>query len=193
MQMNWLELVSALLGLVAVFFNSRGRLAGWVCGAVSVCIYGYIVWQQRLYGQAILQAFYFITTVYGFVQWLRKMEGQGQIKPRHVPAREWGYYAGFFLLACPAVYWLALQLDSPQQPVLDALVTGLSFTAQVMMARRQIEAWLLWMVVNPLTVWLMWRADLYLYAGLYVIIFLLGISGYFHWKKLLNQPPPSSA
>ena len=73
-------------------------------------------------------------------------------------------------------------------PYLDASATALSFVAQFLIAKKKIENWIFWIVVNLMYIGIYFYKELYLYTGLFSVYLLLAINGWFTWKKYLTTP-----
>ena len=78
-------------------------------------------------------------------------------------------------------------------PYLDATATSLSFIAQYLIARKKIENWILWAVVNVLYIGIYTYKELYLYAVLFIIYLVLSLIGYKTWKKTMAKSPHTLA
>lgn len=182
---SWLEAVASGLGLAMVGFNLRVHPAGWPLAIASAALYAVVFWHGRLYGQAALQALFIGVSLWGWWQWLRGTEAAGGplrvgwLKPRQRVAATAATLAAWPLLA------LALGAFSDSAaPVLDALTTVGSVAGQLLLARKRIENWPVWLAVNLLSVVLFVQAGLWATAALYAVFAALAAWGWVHWSRL---------
>lgn len=182
--MTWWEAAGVFFGLLYIFLAARENSWCWGAGLISVLIYVKICWEARLLAELGLQGFYLIITAYGWYQWkwgFKKKELPiGQLSlPQHV----WLISGG--LLASALMGWLLTRYTEASLPYIDSFTTVFSMITTWMVARKKIENWLYWIVVDGVAVYMYWSKALYLTALLFVAYVIIVIIGYFEWKKHL--------
>lgn len=173
-----LEWAACALGLVGVFLMARevrvGFLVGMAASLVSVALY----YREAVYAQVFLNLGYFGLQVYGWAYW--------GAAARQLPVTRLGWRAWPWLLAALlptfAIAHLTLGVGG-RYPELDASVTVYSLLAQLWMARKKRECWLLFMAADFGAVVLNWLIGYQLVAGLYVIYMAIGAMGYATWRE----------
>lgn len=184
---GFIEGLSALTCLWSVWLNTRGKTAGWPIGLISVLLAGWIYFQAGLLAECGLQAFYFVSGLYGWRQWSSspKSSGEVRISVDQLSGRE--TFSGLLLalMASALIFLILKQLSQSVNPVPDALITGFSLLAQFWMARRKLENWLLWAIVNIASVLLYVQQGLWFFAVLYTVLLALAIRAFRDWKKQL--------
>jgi nicotinamide mononucleotide transporter len=178
---TWLELVAFALALAMVGFNIRVNPWGWPLAIVSSLLYFGLFWNSRLYGDAALQIFFAVIAVWGWWQWL---PGQNQGQALHVRALPVAHRAGLLLamgLMWPATGWFLKTYTDTDVPWWDAFPTAASVIAQWLLGRKYAENWLVWMVVNLVSVALFAYKGLWLTALLYAIFCALSVVGWRAW------------
>ncbi len=176
------EWIAATLGLLSVVGNLRLKRWGWLVQAASSLIYIGIFYGQALPALAVLQVIFIVIAVWAWVQWGTKS---------HITAISvlaWpsfsGIVAGTLLAGIVFAYFLHPSLARIQLPqVLDGWLSAASLAAQWLMANRYRQTWILWFVVNAVSVVLFVSNGLYPTAMLYAIFSLLAVLGYRQWKK----------
>ncbi len=184
---HWLEYFGVLTGLTYLVLEIRQHRAMWVVGFVTSLVYVFVFFFSKFYADMGLNVYYVGISVYGFWQWRREgAVGSGEVGEvvyRHLTWRAgiglaWltvGLYGGLF--------WVLSRFTDSPVPAGDAFTTALSVTATWMLAKRILEHWWLWVVINLVS------AGLYYYRGLYPTCFLfvcygvLAIVGWINWKK----------
>jgi nicotinamide mononucleotide transporter len=184
--MNILEIAGFLFGVAGVFLTLKENVWCFPVGLINVIISLFLFYNQKLYADSLQQTVYIVLLTYGWFIWLH-----GENKKAPVVSR----MNSGLLLRCLFVWFagtaiLGFLLDNytdAATPWPDSAATVLSFIAQYLVARKKIENWLLWIVVNIAYVSIYIYKDLMLYAVLFGIYLLLAVAGYVSWKKQLTH------
>ena len=182
---TWLELVAFVLALANIACNVFEIHWGWPLSIVASALYAWLFYASKLYGEAGVNVFFAITSVWGWWQWLggHRADSDAPLQIMRLARRGLlGYVAGY------AVAWLLCALllrtvTDSTVPWADGFVTAGSIVGTVLLARKFIENWPLWLLVNAASVALFAYKGLTLTVLLYVIFFLLAIWGWLGWRK----------
>lgn len=192
--LSYVELFGTVFYLWSVWLIARRRILTWPVGIVSVLLYLALFYQIRLYSDAMEQVYYLLASVYGWWRWAHSPRAKGTIlsveysAPRRMLA--WLLVTAFLGAALGAFMGRAHALfpslfpEEASFPYLDALTTVMSFTAMWLMARRRIESWLYWIVVDVVGVGLYYVKDVKFVSLLYVLLLCLAIRGFASWVSL---------
>ncbi len=181
-----IEVAAVLLGLANIALLIRRSIWNYPFGLAMVTLYAVIFFEAKLYADAGLQVFFFAIQIYGWMNWARARDAEGLVIVARAGSQT-GLYAGA-ALAGAAVLGLALdRLTDATHPFPDAAIASLSIAAQVMMARRFLENWLLWIAVDILAVGLFWVKDLKPTAALYGVFLMMCLFGYASWRRAETQ------
>ena len=183
------ELAGFVLSLAMVYCNIKEIHWGWPLAIASSALYGVVFWNSQLYGEASLQVMFILAAGWGWQQWLRGTQASSteptpshQLRISTLSSLERKQVAIVTLLLWPVlVYFLDNHTDS-DVALWDGLVTALSLLGQYLLAKKKIENWWVWLVVNCITVGLMALKSLWLTAGLYVIFAILSYVGVKAWR-----------
>ncbi len=182
---TWLEIVACVLSIWMVLCNLRVNPLGWPLAILSSVLYALLFASYKLYGEASLQLFFVAIAGWGWWQWLRGRQADG--KPLVVHRMSWAQRKRVALATLAAWPLLALLLDhftDSDVPWLDALPTVASVTGQVLLGRKLLENWPLWIGVNLVSMVLFaWKA-LWLTVILYAIFAALAWLGWRAWQQL---------
>jgi nicotinamide mononucleotide transporter len=180
-----LELLAFALSLWMVACNMRVDPLAWPLAMAASALYGVLFAHSRLYGEASLQIFFIAVAVWGWWQWLRGRGDDGQaLRVHRLGARARARVAAATLAAWPL---LALLLDhgtDSDLPWMDALPTVASITGQLLLARKLVETWPTWLLVNAASVVLFAAKGLWLTVLLYAIFTVLSLLGWRAWRRL---------
>ncbi len=193
LQNNWLEVTGAILSLVYLFFSIRANSILWIFGFISSALYVAVFFNAKFYAEMSLYSYYLFVSVYGWINWHKKSEESNHELPitRIVGAKQIFQYISA-TIAIYITYYLVLEYltDSPIA-LADSVVGALSIIATWMLAKKKIENWLVWIVVDAFAAGFYFSKELYPTAILFVIYTIMAVVGYRQWKRSespLNPP-----
>lgn len=187
---TWLEIVAFVLSIAMVLCNFRVSPWAWPLAIVSSALYGLLFASSHLYGEASLQVLFITVAFWGWWQWLRGRGADGTPLRVHVlsmPAR-WRIGA-LTLAAWPVLGWLLDRYTDSDVPYLDALPTVGSVAGQLLLGRKLVENWAVWLVVNVVSLALFAVKGLWLTVVLYALFALLSVVGWRMWLRLRLGSP----
>jgi nicotinamide mononucleotide transporter len=183
--MSWLEWVAAGLGVINVALVVRRSVWNYPFGLAMVALYFFVFLEARLYSDALLQIFFFVVQVYGWVNWVKARTAAGEVPVGWLSPRERiGWTLGTALASLAWGLFMA-RYTNAAAPIIDAFIAGASISAQILMARRLIENWAVWILVDVVAVGLYFSRGLYPTSALYLLFLLLSIAGLIGWRRAL--------
>lgn len=184
--MNQLEWVAAALGVVNVTLVVRRSVWNYPFGLAMVSLYFFVFFEAKLYSDALLQIFFFVVNLYGWRNWVNAKRASGEVPVGTLTPRERIVWAG--ATAAISVMWglFMARFTDAAAPMIDAGIAGASIAAQILMARRKIENWMLWILVDVVAIGLFWSRDLFYTSGLYALFLLLSVAGLIVWRRALR-------
>lgn len=180
--MTVIEGIATLFGLVCVWLSVKQNIWTWPTGIVQVTLYIFVFYEARLYSDMILHVFYVIINIYGWYHWLHGNKNKDELK-----VSEAGKSMGIWLVVCIGVtlgwgYIMATYTDAAL-PYFDAFITAASIIAQWLMAKKILESWIFWIIVDIVAVGVYFIKELYLTTGLYAVFLIMATVGFFEWQK----------
>lgn len=178
-----LELISFVLAVITVLLNIRQNHWAWLFAIVSSATYAVVFFDARLYGDAGLQLVFIAVSVWGWYQWLGGA-GRGKLVVTHLdPAgivRSGALWlAGFAMLAA-----FLRNYTNTDVPHIDGFLTAGSIVGQLLLSRKKVENWHVWIVVDVLYVGLYVYKGLMLTAILYAIFCVMAVIGLRAWARI---------
>ena len=183
-----LELISFVLSIITVLLNIRRVHWAWLFAIVSSATYGIVFFKARLYGDAGLQGVFIAASIWGWYEWLR---GKGADDKPLVVTRlnragwTWslaGWALGFVLLS-----WFLRAYTDTDVPHMDGFLTAGSLLGTLLAARKKVENWHVWIVVDVLYVGLYVYKDLHLTAILYAVFVGMAVLGLRAWARAARE------
>ena len=191
--MSLVEWLAALFGVACVALLVLRSLWNYPFAIASVVLLGWVFVEARLYSDALLQLFYVAINLYGWWNWARVRTAQGEVAVELLsPFARAGWLVGC-VGATIAWGWLMHTHTDASRPWWDAAVAIPSVAAQILLARRKLENWLLWIAVDVIAVPLYAAKGLWAAAGLYLLYLALSVWGLLDWRRGLRAAGPIPA
>jgi len=186
---HWLDILTTILGLFYIWLEYRASIWLWFFGIVMPALDIYLYWSHGLYGDAGMACYYTVAAVYGLAVWkFRKSDmTEKELPITHMPIRLYLPTAVCFFLAWGATYYILIRWTNSTVPLLDSFTNALSFVGLWALARKYIEQWWFWIVVDVVCCVLYVQKGIPFKAGLYGLYVVIAIAGYFKWKQLSIQ------
>ena len=182
-----IDIIAFISGIAYVILAARENVWCWYVGFVNVVALFIVSYQIPLPTDMGLQVVYFVLTGYGLYQWKFGNTGQQTALPISTTSTKlWLLLSGLCVLATLVMYQVNVTYTSTDVPFWDSITTALSLVATWMVARKKLENWLVWIVVDPIYVGLFYYKGYYLLALLFLVYTIIAISGYFAWKQKMN-------
>lgn len=183
---QWLEATATLLGLAMVVCNIRVVHWGWPLAFTSSVLSWFVMWESKLYANAWLQLFFAVMAVWGWLQWLRGRRDDGRaLEVARLRGRGVALSIAAWAALWPAVAWLLSRYTDSAVPWWDAFPTAGSIVGTILLARKFIENWIAWIVVNVVSVTLFVHQGLWWFVALYAVFIVMAIVGWRAWKSRL--------
>ncbi|MFZ2988134.1 nicotinamide riboside transporter PnuC [Ideonella sp.] len=187
---SWTEVLGSLLALWMVACNMRVNALGWPLAMLSSALYGALFLQYRLYGEAGLQLVFIAVAAWGWLQWRKGLQQASATEPlrvRRMSHRERLVALLGTLIAWPVLGRVLELSTNSDVPYFDALPTVASITGQLLLGRKLIENWPVWVLVNLVSMGLFAVKALWLTCALYAVFAILAIVGWRAWLRLEGQ------
>jgi nicotinamide mononucleotide transporter len=194
---TWLELLATVLTLGMVWANWRVHVVAWPLAIASSLLYALLFANSRLYGEAGLQGVFVAIALWGWWCWWRpfvdpQANPAGALGVRRMAPRQRIWALLLTAVAWPLLALLLARTTDSDVPYLDALPTVASITGQVLLGRKWLENWPVWVAVNIFSVGLFAYKGLWLTAMLYAVLTALALWGWRVWWLLLQQQAGTS-
>lgn len=186
---NWVEISGAAISLIYLYFSIKQRIWLWPFGIMSALFYILIYFQSKLYADMGLQVYYIVISIYGWMIWSagsKDEESKKGLSVSHVGFNRLLWILLVFVILSGVLYWILDRLTDSDVPFWDAITTSGGIVATWMLARKYIEHWIFWIILDLISM------ILYIYKGLYptTILFavytVMAVVGYRSWRTKLN-------
>lgn len=186
-KMNWIldniiEIVGTIAGLIFLYLEIKQNKWLWPVGLLTSVMYIYVFFVAKLYADMSLQFYYVIISIYGWIVWSKGISKK-ELPVTRLTKELFLILFGVSMLIYVLISFVLVNYTDGSIPYWDAFTTALSIVATWMLARKILEQWLVWFIVNAVSL------GLYIYKGLFptsILFFfytVLALVGYWQWKK----------
>ena len=184
----WMEAIAVILAIIYLLLAVKQDIRCWYAAIFSSSLYFFIMYSAGLYMEAILQIFYIAMAFYGWSQWRNIVEGNTELVVRTWKSSQ-HIKAIFSVLIMTLISgWVLKEYTNAALPFLDGLTTWGAIVATYMVAKRLLENWIYWFVIDSVSIFLFISRGLYLTSFLF-FVYLIII--YFGYKSCLLYTSPS--
>lgn len=190
MTFDWsivLQCVGTALGLLYLWLEYKANIWLWVVGAIMPVVHGVLYLQSGIYADAAMQLYYVVAGIYGLAVWKRRPRKSDDGKIRHTPKGWVVPLVAVYALLHVAIYFVLVEFTDSRVPVLDSMSTSLCIVAMWMLSRKLVEQWLVWLVVDMISVGLYLYKGIPITSGLYMLYCILAIAGYLRWRRQARE------
>lgn len=182
---NWIEIVAVTTGLAYIFLSIKQNIWCWLFGIISSGLYLFVFFYTKIYADMLLQVYYVIMGIYGWLHWARidNSKENSQLPVLRLSTREILIAFGVTFVLFIVIAQFLIYFTDSTIPWIDAFTTSLSFTATWMLARKILEHWIVWVVVNMVSIGLYFYRELYATIILFAVLTVMAVIGYYKWKR----------
>ena len=194
--MNYLDLITAVLGLAYILFEYRASRWMWVVGIVMQTLGIVLYYQKGLYADCGMEFYYLAMSFYGLARWTKREKGREDGAEKRIVSlfetRKTKHGTLLMLLSTAVllwivIWWLLTTFTDSRVPVADSFTTALSIVGIWMLARKILEQWFVWIAVDVVTSALYFYKDIPFKASLYALYVVIAIFGYRKWRRMMKS------
>lgn len=204
--LSWIEAVGTVFGLLCIWYASREKIINYLFGLINVTLFAVIFFQIQLYASLLLQVFFFAANVYGWYAWSRQNEAQEvALKVRWLSRQKILVLSGICVIAIllmtrfidpvfavlthimlgilqiAGIQVAVPELQPDALPFWDSTMLVLSVVAMILMTRKYVENWLLWGLIDVISVVVYAEQGVYAMSLEYVLLTVIAVTGAYRW------------
>ena len=180
---HWLDITTTALGLAYILLEYKASVWMWVVGFFMQSLGIVLYYQKGLYADCGMEFYYLAMTVYGFIAWMRHKQKTSDLPIRHMPRKTALVWVGLGLVFWLAIYLILSNFTNSRVPIADAFTTAFSIVGIWALARKYLEQWFVWIIVDIVTCCLYFYKDIPFKASLYGLYVVIAIFGYLRWRR----------
>ena len=182
-----IEIIGFVLGVSYLYYEYQASNWVWLFSLLMPMVSMYVYFSAGLYADFSINIYYLVASLYGLILW------RGTKRKKRAVISHIGTQVALISTIAMLTIWLCIYLilvtfTDSTVPVMDALTTAISIVGTWMLAKKYIEQWFAWMIVDAINIGLYIYKDIPFYATLYAIYTIVAYFGYRNWKKkMLSQ------
>jgi len=181
-----LEIIAVITAILYLVLAAKEDIKCWYAAIISSSLYFYIMLNAGLLMEAILQVFYVGMAIYGWNQWNKSSNEKYEIRIRNWKKINHLYSISLVVILAIITANILEKYTNAVFPFFDALTTFGAIITTYMVAKKIIENWIYWFVIDSISIYLFFSRELYLTSLLFTIYLIIIIFGYRSWNKKLK-------
>lgn len=192
---QYIEILGTIVGIIYLWLEYKANIYLWLVSIIMPAIYLYIFYVAGLYADFAINIYYLLIAIYGWMAWKygfklfsakREKNGDEMLRISHIPKKLWIRLMAVYVILQLSITWVLIAYTNSDVPWLDSFTTSVSILAMWLLARKYLEQWLVWIVVDVVSAGLYLYKDLYYTSALYAVYAIIAIFGYYKWKSIMQ-------
>lgn len=204
--LSWIEAIGTVFGLLCIWCASREKVINYLFGLINVTLFAAIFFQIQLYASLLLQVFFFAANIYGWYAWTRQNEEQeAALKVRWLSRQQTlglgsvciiaillmtlcidPVFAMLTRIMLALLYTMGVSVVMPELqpdafPFWDSTILVLSVAAMVLMTRKYVENWLLWVLIDVMSIVIYAIQGVWAMSLEYILLTAIAVMGAYSW------------
>jgi nicotinamide mononucleotide transporter len=184
---NYIELLGATIGLVYVILEYRAAWGLWIAGMVMSLFYIYIFAEANCYAWALTYFYYLSANIYGIAVWKRNHAENSYTGISNLPQKYFTKLLIIIVLLTILFAFILIKFTETLIPVSESFSTALSVVGMWLLAKKYLQHWYVWMVVNAIYAIANLWIGLYFSSILFAVFFVVSVLGLARWRKLAGK------
>lgn len=180
---NWLETIAVFFSFACTWLTTRQVRFSYVLAVISTMLLAITFYQAGLYGSMVLNLYLIPTVIYGWFIWGKDSNPR---PVEHVALKNILLYVIFTAITWYGAYRIITGFDG-EMVILDGWLLVGTVLAQFLLDRKKIENWIVWILVNIVSVYVYWTAGLYLLAAQFALFLANAVYAYYQWNKTMKK------
>lgn len=185
--MSQIEIFAAIVALFGVLLTARASIWGWPLGIIGAAIYSWLFIESALYAEGVLQSLYVLFGIYGWWSWKNNNDQATGATIKQIDTIVLLTSLVVWTLGTAVCGWVLSNYSNSEVPYVDSLLAVGGLMTTYLMAKKIIENWFFWIVIDIASGLLFINRELYITALLYFAFAALAAHGYLQWKKELKH------
>lgn len=196
LSVHWLDITTTVLGLIYILLEYRASAWMWLVGFAMQSLGIVLYYQNGLYADCGMEFYYLAMTCYGAYTWVwahrrkKPLDTTQSREPLHITHFKRSAILPWVvgtLVAWAGIYAFLVLCTDSRVPIADSFTTALSFVGSWALARKYLEQWLIWIVVDVVTCGLYFYKGIPFKASLYGLYVVIAVLGYLRWRRQMNS------
>jgi nicotinamide mononucleotide transporter len=184
---SYIEIFGATIGLVYIILEYRASWWLWIAGIVMSLFYIYIFAKVNCYAWALTYLYYLGANIYGMVVWKRNSSENSDSGISNLPKKYYPRLLAIIVLLTVFITFILIRFTDTVIPISESFSTALSVIGMWLLAKKYLQHWIIWMVVNAIYAIANLWIGLYFSSLLFAVFFVVSVMGFVRWGKLAGK------
>ena len=184
---DWIEPAAVFLAIAYLLLAIKQNISCWFAAFFSSLLYFFVMYSAGLYMEAGLQIFYCIMAVYGWTQWRTSLPDNTKFLVKTWNRNQHLKAISLIILLALSSGWALEKFTNAALPFIDSLTTWGAIVTTYMVAKRLLENWIYWFVIDTISVFLFYSRGLFLTSILFFVYLIIIYFGYKSWTKMKDE------
>jgi len=184
---NWIEPAAVFLAIAYLLLAIKQNISCWFAAFFSSLLYFFVMYSAGLYMEAGLQIFYCIMAVYGWTQWRTSLPDNTKFLVKTWNRNQHLKAISLIILLALSSGWALEKFTNAALPFIDSLTTWGAIVTTYMVAKRLLENWIYWFVIDTISVFLFYSRGLFLTSMLFFVYLIIIYFGYKSWIEMKDK------
>ena len=184
---NWIEPAAVFLAIAYLLLAIKQNISCWFAAFFSSLLYFFVMYSAGLYMEAGLQIFYCIMAVYGWTQWRTSLPDNTKFLVKTWNRNQHLKAISLIILLALSSGWALEKFTNAALPFIDSLTTWGAIVTTYMVAKRLLENWIYWFVIDTISVFLFYSRGLFLTSMLFFVYLIIIYFGYKSWTEMKDK------
>ena len=184
---NWIEPAAVFLAIAYLLLAIKQNISCWFAAFFSSLLYFFVMYSAGLYMEAGLQIFYCIMAVYGWTQWRTSLPDNTKFLVKTWNRNQHLKAISLIILLALSSGWALEKFTNAALPFIDSLTTCGAIVTTYMVAKRLLENWIYWFVIDTISVFLFYSRGLFLTSMLFFVYLIIIYFGYKSWTEMKDK------
>ena len=184
---NWIEPAAVFLAIAYLLLAIKQNISCWFAVFFSSLLYFFVMYSAGLYMEAGLQIFYCIMAVYGWTQWRTSLPDNTKFLVKTWNRNQHLKAISLIILLALSSGWALEKFTNAALPFIDSLTTWGAIVTTYMVAKRLLENWIYWFVIDTISVFLFYSRGLFLTSMLFFVYLIIIYFGYKSWTEMKDK------
>lgn len=184
-----LEIIAVAFAIASVLYSKKNNIKVYPTGIVSTLIFVYLLYKWELFGDMIINGYYFVMSVYGWYLWSKPSDGRPELKITRTNISDYKISTLIFIFSSIFVtlVYFFFEKFGVWWSYIDIFTTGLFFVGMYLLAKRKVEHWIFLIVGDIISIPLYYYKGYTITSMLYIAYTVIAVFGYLEWKKIWNK------
>ena len=184
---NWIEPAAVFLAIAYLLLAIKQNISCWFAAFFSSLLYFFVMYSAGLYMEAGLQIFYCIMAVYGWTQWRTSLPDNTKFLVKTWNRNQHLKAISLIILLALSSGWALEKFTNAALPFIDSLTTWGAIVTTYMVAKRLLENWIYWFVIDTISMFLFYSRGLFLTSMLFFVYLIIIYFGYKSWIEMKDK------